>query len=163
MKLILAVPKAKKLTARRKAAALRVPVRDDVGELLLLLEVGHQGLSALRGGGGVDAAVGGLDEQDQVRLSAELLVDDLRGPGGLGGGVVEAASVELFECAGSQHAHEGHGHDGDDEDQPGPANRKFGQAFKHVRSPLRSYGGSGVGQPDVRRSRRSAPARPLGP
>src|SRR5690606_13618316 len=69
----------------------RVPVRDDGGEPFLLLEVRDQGPAALLRGRIVDAAAVRADQQDQVRLPAELLVDGLRRPGGLGGGVVEAA------------------------------------------------------------------------
>jgi hypothetical protein len=62
-------------------------------------------------------------------------VDDLRGPGGLGGRVVVAAAQQLGERAGAQDTHEGHSHDGDDEYQPGAADRQFGYAFKHACSP----------------------------
>lgn len=69
--------------AGAQVGAVRLPVRDDVGEGLLLLEVGHQGVAVPRGRRVFDAAFGGPDQQDQVRLSAEPLVDDLRGPAGL--------------------------------------------------------------------------------
>jgi hypothetical protein len=113
----------------------RVPVRDDVLEVLFLLEVGHQVPAAALRAWGVDAPLVGTDQQDQIRLPAELLVDDLRGPGGLGGRVVVAASQQFGERSGTQHTHQGHSHDGDDEYQPGAADRQFGYAFKHACSP----------------------------
>lgn len=73
----------------------RVPVRDHVPQVPFLLEVGHQGQAAAPGRRGVDTTLGRPDQQDQVRLPAELLVDDLRGAAGRGGRIVVAAPSNL--------------------------------------------------------------------
>jgi hypothetical protein len=80
----------------------------------------------------VDVAVGGGGQEHQVgHAGVELLGQDLLGPGGFGGGVVEAAGGEAVGDAAPDGAGQGHEQHGDDENGTGAARGQVREARQH--------------------------------
>ena len=111
----------------------QAPVRHRATDVGLL--AGQPGQFQALGGHGraVDVlARPGFHHQDQVGVTGvELAVEELRGPGGRGARVVEAAVVELLGHAGAEQRRHDEQQAGADEHGPAAADEELGEAGEH--------------------------------
>jgi hypothetical protein len=102
-----------------QAGRLCLPVGDDVPDVRLPGEAVGELPAGPGDGRGVGGAGPGAHQEDQVGLAAELGVDQLLGPGGLGARVGETAAFELAEGADAERDRGGQDQRGDHQGDPG--------------------------------------------